>query len=257
MLLTKVLTALAMPLGLGLMLILCGLLALLMRWSVLSGALISAGLLWIWLWATPSFSDWVRASLERDYPPVALASLPDADAIVVLGGAMSGVLSPRLFPDLNGAADRVWHGARVYHAGKAPLLVVSGGRLPWHDEEAPEAAAMLVLLEDLGVPRDHVLLEGRSTTTRGNALETRELLQQWGIGRVLLVTSALHMRRAVAAFRAVGIDAVPVATDHEVVVRASTTPLEYIPDAGALEGGSRAFKEYLGLLVYWLRGWAA
>jgi uncharacterized SAM-binding protein YcdF (DUF218 family) len=136
------------------------------------------------------------------------------------------------------------------------LLVVSGGRLPWRDEEAPEAVAMLVFLEDLGVAPDHVLLEGRSGTTRGNALETRELLRQRGIKRVLLVTSALHMRRAVTAFRAVGIDVVPVATDHEVVVRASTPALEYIPDAGALEGGSRAFKEYLGLFVYWLRGWA-
>jgi uncharacterized SAM-binding protein YcdF (DUF218 family) len=256
MLLTKVLTALAMPLGIGVMLMLGGLLALFVRWSVVGTGLILAGLLWVWLWATPAFSDWVRGSLERDYPPVALESLPNADAIVVLGGAISGVVSPRLFPDLSSAADRVWHAARVYHAGKAPLLVVSGGRLPWRDEEAPEAVAILVFLEDLGVASDHVLLEDRSSTTRGNALETRELLRQRGIKRVLLVTSALHMRRAVAAFRAVGIDVVPVATDHEVVDRTPTTPLDYIPDAGALAGGSRALKEYLGVFVYWLRGWA-
>ncbi|MGB5737468.1 MAG: YdcF family protein [Thiohalocapsa sp.] len=258
MLLSKVLTALAMPLGVGLLLVSAGWSMLLFRWALLGGGLVLAGLLWVWLWSTPTFSGWVRGSLEGDYPPLALATLPNAAAVVVLGGAVGGIVPPRLFPDLNAAADRVWHAARVFHAGKAPWLVVSGGRLPWQTEEAPEAVAILAFLEDLGVPPDRVLLEARSGTTRENALETHQLLDQHGVrGPVLLVTSALHMRRALAAFRAAGVDVVPVATDHEVVVRVSRTMLDYLPDAGALSGSSRAFKEYLGLLVYWLRGWAA
>ncbi len=73
--LTKVLTALAMPLGIGLLLVLAGWLMLLFRWALLGGGLVLVGLVWVWLWATPAFSDWVRGSLEDDYPPLALASL--------------------------------------------------------------------------------------------------------------------------------------------------------------------------------------
>ena len=120
----------------------------------------------------------------------------------------------------------------------------------------PEADAMLQFLVDLGVPADRVLLEGRSRTTYENARETEQLLAAKGIERVLLVTSALHMRRAEATFRAAGVDVVPAPTDFEVVTERSSTMLDYLPDASALEGSSRAFKEYLGLLVYRWRGWA-
>lgn len=253
---SKILTQLAMPLGIGGLSIVIGLLALVFRRSALGGGLAMAGMLWIWLWATPVFSDWVRRSLEGDFPPLELASLPNADAVVVLGGAVGSAVAPRLFPDLNDGADRVWHAARLFHAGKAPLVVVSGGRMPWRPEDGPEAEAMLTFLGDLGVPAERVLLEGRSSNTRENAVETRRLLADRKIERVLLVTSALHMRRAEATFRALGVAAVPVATDYEVVTGTSSTLLDYLPDAGALEGGSRAFKEYLGLLVYRLRGWA-
>jgi len=253
---SKLLAQLAMPLCIGGLSILFGVLALVFRRTALGGGLAMAGVIWIWLWATPVFSDWVRRSLEDDFPPSELASLPDADAVVVLGGAVESAVTPRLFPDLNDSADRVWHAARLFHAGKAPLVIVSGGRMPWHPDDGPEAEAMLTFLSDLGVPAERVLLEGRSSNTRENAVETRRLLEDREIDHVLLVTSALHMRRAEATFRAAGVAVVPVATDHEVVTRASSTVLDYLPDAGALEGSSRAFKEYLGLFVYRLRGWA-
>lgn len=253
---TKVLTQLAMPLGTGGLLILAGLVALWLRRRRLGTGLALGGFAWVWLWATPVFSDRIRGSLERHYPPLPIASIPSADAVVVLGGGIGGTVPPRLFPDLNDAADRVWHGARLVAAGKAPLVIASGGHLPWRPEQGPEADAMLAFLSDLGVAPKHVVREGRSETTRGNALQTRRLQHGLGLQRVLLVTSALHMRRAEATFRAAGIAVVPVAIDHEVVERPSVTLLDYLPDAAALEGSSRAFKEYLGLLVYRLRGWA-
>jgi uncharacterized SAM-binding protein YcdF (DUF218 family) len=253
---SKILTQWAMPLGLGGMLILIGALALAWRRGRLGAGLSLAGLFWIWLWALPVVSEWVRWSLEGRYAPLAIASLPSADAIVVLGGAVRGVVAPRLFPDLNAAADRVWHGARLFHAGKAPLVVLSGGRLPWAKAEGPEADAMARFLMDLGVPEDRVLLESRSGTTYENALETRRLLATRGIKRVLLVTSALHMRRAAATFRAAGVDVVPAPTDYEVDADPERTLLDFIPAAEALADSSRALKEYLGLLAYRWRGWA-
>jgi uncharacterized SAM-binding protein YcdF (DUF218 family) len=252
----KILTQLAMPLGTGLLLVLLGLAGLALRRTGFGAGLVLAGLAWVWLWATPAFSARVRYALEGQYPPVDVASLPSAGAVVVVGGAMGGAVAPRLHPDLGAAADRVWHAARLYHAGKAPLIILSGGRLPWDPAPGPEAEAMVLFLRDLGVPGDRLVLEGRSATTRANALETARLLAGRGIGRVLLVSSALHMRRAKASFRAAGIDVIPAATDHEILTTVSPTVLDYLPRAGALAASSRAFKEYLGFWVYRWRGWA-
>jgi uncharacterized SAM-binding protein YcdF (DUF218 family) len=185
-----------------------------------------------------------------------LEAIPAADAVVVLGGGIEPAVPPRAFPDLGSASDRVWHGARLVRAGKASVLVLSGGAVPWRAEDGPEAQAMRAFVTDLGVPQERVLIEPKSATTRGNAVETARLMAQRGISRVLLVTSALHMRRAEAAFRAVGLTVVPAATDHEVVAQHRTL-LDYLPDAQALADSSRALKELLGLFVYSLRGWAA
>jgi uncharacterized SAM-binding protein YcdF (DUF218 family) len=254
--LTKVLTQLAMPLGTAALLALLGLAALALRRTSFAAALAFAGFAWVWLWATPVFSYWVRASLEARYPPVAIAALPAADAVVVLGGAISGAAPPRLYPDLDSAADRVWHAARLFHAGKAPQLILSGGALPWQRAQGPETTAMAAFLKDLGVPEGRLVLERGSTTTRENAVETKRLVDANGLRQVLLVTSALHMARAEASFRAVGIDVIPAATDHEILTAGSPTLLSYLPDASALSGSSRALKEYLGYWVYRLRGWA-
>jgi uncharacterized SAM-binding protein YcdF (DUF218 family) len=255
-LVVKVLSQLVMPLGVGGLLILAGALAVAIRRATVGAGLTLAGLFWIYLWATPVFSDWVCLSLEGLFPPAAIESVPQADAIVVLGGGIEGAAPPRIFPDLSAAGDRVWHAARLYHSGKAPLVVVSGGGLPWTEDRGPEAEAMARFLTDLGVPRDKMLLEGRSATTYENARRTKLVLDAIGVGRVLLVTSARHMPRAEATFRAAGITVVPAPTDFEADTPSVRNLLDYLPDAGALNDSSKALKEYLGLWVYRRRGWA-
>jgi len=252
----KLLTQMAMPLGVGGMLILVGILASALRRRGLGTGLSLCGLLWIWLWATPVFSDWVRRSLERQYRPTAIDALPSADAILVLGGGVKGVAAPRLSPDLNASADRIWHAARLFHKGKAPIVVVTGGRLPWRANRGPEADAMVRFLVDLGVPGDKILLEQRSRNTYENAREAQRLLAARGMDQVLLVTSAYHMRRTQATFHAAGIRALPAATDYEALEERELILLDFLPDARALQTGSLALKEYLGLWFYQWRGWA-
>lgn len=257
LLLSKILTYLAMPLGTALLLAVLALFSLLAGRARLASGLALAGLSWVGLWATPAFSEAVRESLESGYPPVSAESLPRADVIVVLGGGIGVAFPPRLYPDLGDASDRVWHAARLYHAGRAPRLILSGGMLPWKSGAMSEAEAMAVFLRALGVPQDRMQLESESATTRDNALETARMMADTGAQGAILVTSALHMRRAESSFRALGIEVVPAATDHEVVKDGPLTALDLLPDAGALEASSRALKEMLGLVVYRLRGWAA
>lgn len=208
-----------------------------------------AALIWAWLWATPAFSNGLCLRLEAGYPPLPLNEVPAAEAAIVIGGAISPPSPMRLFADLHDAADRVWHAARLYHAGKAPVLVLSGGSDP---EVTPttEAQAMQMLLRDLSVPDTAMLREGASRTTRQNAENSAALLKHRGIRRVLLVTSALHMARAVAHFQAAGLAVVPVAIDHTAPLALNDMPA-WLPDAGALAESGRAFKEGLGR---WLAG---
>jgi uncharacterized SAM-binding protein YcdF (DUF218 family) len=246
----KLVTALISPLGTALLL---GIVALVLARSAGRGlrrAGYAAGafaVAWLWFWSMPIASGWFREPLEDAAGPRTIEALPTAPAIVVLGGAVEGPHMPwRPYPDLRSSADRLWHAARLYRAGKAPLLVLSGGTV--FADEAPEAQAMRQFLVDMGVPAGAMLLEAHSRTTTENAQDTARLLRPRGIRRILLVTSALHMRRARGLFERAGFEVVPAPTDYEVVRRPFRL-LDVVPDTEALDGSARAIKEIVGRLA--------
>jgi uncharacterized SAM-binding protein YcdF (DUF218 family) len=253
--LSKLLSLFIHPLSLGLLLLLGG--GGISFWWRRSGfSLAVLGLLVIWIPSTPLFSDWFQGTLESRYPPSRVEAVPRADAIVALGGSVGAPRPPRVYPDLSGASDRVWHAVRLYKAGKAPYIIASGGTLPWKDQQFREAPVMKRLLTSWGVPADSVLLESSSANTYENAIHTAELIEARRFERVLLVTSALHMRRALATFRSAGVAAVPVATDYRVA-GGETSLFDLFPSAGALDGSTAAIREYVGYIVYDWRGWIA
>ena len=251
---SKVAAALVFPLNLS---ILLGLLALGFarrrsgRLAAASGAL---ALLVLVVPSLPAVSDALVASLERGYPPADPAEAPEADAVVVLGGSLATGLPPRRGPELVDASDRVLHAARLHRAGKAPLVVATGGRLPWSAAKRSDAAEMTELLVEWGVPREAILLEERSRTTAENAAETARLLRPRRARRVLLVTSSLHMRRALEAFRAEGLEVVPSACDALVAGPPVAGVFAFLPAPAALARTHRALKELLGLAFYRVTG---
>jgi uncharacterized SAM-binding protein YcdF (DUF218 family) len=249
-----VLRAFFYPLGAGLSLGLVGLLLLILNRRRFGSGLAALALIWLWVWSMPVFADWLVLSLEGRYPKMAAEQAPQASAIVVLGGAFSHQ-SDWPYPDMSSSADRYWHAARLFHAGRAPLVILSGGRAPGRGPGMTEASAGAVLLADLGVPAGAIVLEERALTTRGNALEVAELLEGKEIKQFLLVTSAAHMRRSEAAFRAVGLDPLPVATDFTVREPIRSHWLRWLPGASALAASSRAVHEYVGYFAYRMRGW--
>src|SRR5690554_1841079 len=134
-------------------------------------------LLWLWLWSLPAASNWVRGHLEDQHPPMAVHEVPQADAIVVLGGGVSPADHGDLYPNLESGADRVWHAARLFHASKAPLVLLTGGSDPEHSATS-EAEAMRRFMVDLGVAGDAIVLESRSRNTSQNAEYTAEILAE-------------------------------------------------------------------------------
>jgi len=254
---TRLLLALLSPLTLAL---LAGLLALLLLWRGwrrVGVALAVLSLVGLWLVSTPWAAWRLADSLERRYPLMTVQGTPQADAALVLGGALAAAQLPlRPHINLGSAADRVWHAGALYRAGKVRWLLLSGGNQPGYEHLPAESEAMRELLRVIQVPDSAMRLEGLSRNTRENARYSLAMARALGARKLLLVTSALHMPRAMATFEAAyrgsGIELVAAATDAEALGDKPDSLWQWWPDAGSLAWSSRALKEYLGLLHMWI-----
>lgn len=247
---SKFATCLLSPLGSSLCLLI---LALFLAWrrrpriGMACGAL---AVVWLWAWSMPVLSLWLRGTLEDQFAQRPLSRVPQAQALVMLGGGVSPPSGKATDINLGAAADRVWYAARLFHAGKAPLLILSGGYDPERHADS-EARAMAAFMADLGVPAQALVLEEQSRNTRQNAAYSAALLKARGIDRILLVTSALHMPRAMALFTAQGLQVIPAPTDFEARQAPPPGILAWLPDALALDASGRAMKEIVGRWVGW------
>jgi uncharacterized SAM-binding protein YcdF (DUF218 family) len=252
--LSKLLPIFLYPLGLTLVLsILGGICALLDR-RRLALANVGAAATILWICSTPAFAAWAIASLERQYPPRTIAETPAADVAIVLGGILGQPLPPRVEADLSDTADRILHAARLYRAGKVKRILVSAGNIPWMPVVKPEAELIKELLVEWGVDADAIELGTASRNTVENARELQHLWKAGAFKSGLLVTSATHMPRAMAALRRAGLPVIAATVDLHVVEGDHADPLRWLPNAGALAMTTNAMKEWLGLLAYKLAG---
>ena len=213
-------------------------------------------LAWFWFWSMPVVGRWLCLPLEEDYPVQLAEDMPEADAIVLMGG---GVWGDEYYPYacLNEAADRTWHAARLWKAGKAPIVIPSNVGAELGD---------IKLLVDLGVPREAVVLENKAVNTEENAKFVREILNRVeqaervdGVKpKVLLVTSACHMRRSLYMFEkyAPEIECIPAATDYQALPW-KDLPFRFrsmLPSIDAFARNNSFIHEYIGYYGYkWFR----
>ena len=223
----------------------------LLRWTRAMRVFFALSLGWLFVWGTDSVPKKLGLWLENPYPPMPMEQVPQADVIVLLGGGMGPPKGVCLYPELFSAADRVWHAARLYHAGKAPVIMPSG---------CSEAGSSTVLLRELGVPASAIVVEDRAKNTIENGLFSKTLMEKNGYTNALLVTSAFHMRRSEMIFRTLGVRVFPVTADHEVLYghQGSTTMYNWpaiafsLPNAGTLDRSAWYLKELFG---YWGDRW--
>ncbi len=246
---TKLLSLLVYPLTQALLLVLIAL--LLRRFQRIATTCLVLSFGWLYLCSTAWFADWLMGSLEDDFRPKALSVIPQADAIVVLGGGTRGDTHFSSLGDLNQQADRIVHALQLYRAGKAPLILLSGGSDP---SSRPEAELMHEHLELMGVNPRAMLRERESRDTRENAVYSGILLRGKDIRSILLVTSAFHMRRALPLFEAEGFEVTPAPTDYQRLVGKPAVP-RWMPSAEDLVRSTYAIREYVGYQVYRWRGW--
>lgn len=220
------------------------------RWPVLGGRVTAGAAVMLVALSMPVVAGALMHALQV-HPPVDPARLPAGiGAIIVLGGdSQSDAL------DYGGdtvgtlTLERVRYGAYLHRRTALPLLVTGGVVRP---ERSPVAHQMQAALSnEFGVPVTWV--EDSSRDTYENARNSQRLLRQHGIEKILLVTHAWHMRRAVAAFRGAGLDVTPAPT--RFVTRPTPLLGDFLPSAGALQKSSFAIHEWLGIVWYAVLGY--
>jgi uncharacterized SAM-binding protein YcdF (DUF218 family) len=112
---------------------------------------------------------------------------------------------------------------------------------------------MSSLLQEWGIPPNAILTEENSVNTRENATRSYDLLSVRNIRKIILVTSAIHMPRAVAAFRNVGFEVVPAPADFRTGW--DRDDMDWLPDPRSLTITKQALREWMGLWIYRLGGW--
>lgn len=123
-----------------------------------------------------------------------------ADAIVVLGAAAYDAQPSPVFEA------RIDHGLDLYRAGHAGTLIFTGGYGGAKARFSESQVARRYALRQ-EIPESAILIESRSRTTVENLVETRRLLQEHDLHRVIIVSDPLHMARALRTCRRLGIDA--------------------------------------------------
>lgn len=219
----------------------------LLHWRRCAFALGALALAWSLLWSMPAAADALRDSLQGGYLGQSAEGLPQADAIVVLGGGIGRVSGFERgdadAPEL--AGNRVAVAARAWRAGRAPAILLSGGPSA-STRGVSEARIMADALVKLGVPREVMVLEETSTDTRGNAERSARIAAERGWKRTIVVTSALHMPRALQWFERAGLPALPLAPSPE---SAAPKTGAWTPSMRTLDDSAQALREYAGLMA--------
>ncbi|MGC9529637.1 MAG: YdcF family protein [Candidatus Bipolaricaulaceae bacterium] len=224
--------------------------ALLWRKARAVAAVLLLGAAALWALSTEPGAALLLSPLEGRFP--ALLELPGQQvaAVVVLAGGEGWAPDRPITSCLSSStSDRLLEAIRVWRlvGENCPLLFVGGVAGPGRPAEAPLAAQAAAAL---GVPWDRLRWEAASRNTYENGLAVRQLLADQPF---ILVTSAFHMPRAMATFRALGTHPVPAPCGHQAAAAWSLGDL--LPAGRALAKSAWALREYLALAAYRLRGW--
>lgn len=176
-------------------------------------------------------------------------------ALVVLDAATKRVQSKDdlfEFP-VEYSALRALEACRVYRLMEEPLVIVSAGNKESEIEWAPEGTTLYNLLLKCGIPKRKIILDSEATNTRSHALNVKPLLNDYGIKKIVLVTSPSHIRRSVWSFRAQ--DIIPVPSPSKSSIENLKGWRAVWPSTKALEYTQEVFHEYLGLAYYYFKGY--
>ncbi len=197
----------------------------------------------VWIFGCDATSRVIGVPLETNYVQEGvihgdITAIPAAELIVVLGGGMGEHYECHA-PEILAGADRVWQGARLYKAGKAPKLILTGGGSIYGARP---------LLLDFGVPAEAIACHAEARNTE----EEARIIAANGIQKIILVTSAWHMDRSRLLFERAGLEVIPAPTDFEFhfVLEQPLRLHDFIPNVNGFQRNAYALKEWVALVGY-------
>lgn len=198
---------------------------------------------------------WLLASLEKPYAGVRAEGLPEADAIVMLGGLLTPSPNDPFGADFQPAVDRAIAAAELVRRELANDLVLGGGLQQNGPPGAVESDYLLPWLDAWKLTPQRVHQLRNCINTHDEAVACKQLADERGWKKVILVTSAFHMRRAAGVFRAAGLEVICFPADFSGLAALPDAEWGILPGPGRLVTFDVWLHEVLGWWVYRWRGW--
>jgi uncharacterized SAM-binding protein YcdF (DUF218 family) len=199
----------------------------------------------------PILSNKLITYLENEYILSDTSSAKKADAIVVLSGMIRTINGKNgLYYEWTEASDRIFAGIELIKKNKAPVMILTGGKLPWSVGK-PEGEHLRDVAIKYGVPNKNILLTENVENTEQEAKAVVKLINK-ASPKIILVTSAFHMPRAQKVFEALGINTEPFAVDF-LSGASKPTIMKFIPSAEAFNQTNFFIRELIGRTYYNLK----
>ncbi|AKI97466.1 YdcF family protein [Kosmotoga pacifica] len=187
--------------------------------------------------------------LETDISLPSIESLATGDAIVVLGG---GIVLTQQETELSvHSLKRLLKGFELYKTLKIPIIVTGGS--PLGRDGPAEAEVMAKVLKEWGIDEEDILVDVSARTTAENAYYVSKIYHENNWSKVILVTSAVHMKRATDAFLQNGVRVISYPTDY-LYDYAPISWVDFLPSSDALEANLSGIHEFIGQIWYRTRG---
>jgi len=183
--------------------------------------------------------------LEQAYKS---GSIEGADAVVVLGGGI--VKSPQGYEPSVHSMARLTTGIQLASVRDLPLILTGG--TPPGVNQISEAEIMKQFAVKFSVDENKIIAEPQAKTTLENAMNTAAICREYHFKKLVLVTSAVHMKRAVFSFEKTGVSVVPYPTGY-LYDYSQMKWIDLIPNRDAAEANLSAIHEWFGLLWYRLK----
>jgi uncharacterized SAM-binding protein YcdF (DUF218 family) len=205
----------------------------------------------LYLASTPLVSEMIFKQVEQAAERLSPTEVPTADAIVALSAGMGWVQTKNGYVAEWPTPSRFLGGVELFMAGKAPLLVFTGGKMPWQAGDETEGQVLKRYAQLMQVPSDKILVTQQAENTEQEALGAKRLLEP-NHKNIILVTSAFHMQRAKQLFERTGFVVFPYPVNIRVEGDALTV-MSFLPDPRALYATHSALHEVMGRLYYQLK----
>jgi len=178
------------------------------------------------------------------------------DAGIILGGGMVTIDTDYDRMTFRNNTDRIFQAVGLYKTGRIKKILISSGSGSLMFRDMLESSLLKRYLLTVGIPDSVILIDSLSDNTHQNAVNSAKILhKEFPSGKFLLITSSIHMRRAMGCFKKAGIQITPYSTDKQTGRRLFIVGHLFIPSLDALEVWNKLIHEVIGYAVYAIWGY--